>query len=207
MIQRRSAIRLEAGLTLIELLVAVALLALLTTMAYRGIDSMSRTSQRSLAEGERWQAVALFFERLANDVAQPALRPVRIGAESAKPLPEWWGRLAAEVAGSDATAAQLEFTRKSPSGRNEIRLGYRLRDGRVELLIWPVLDRAPNSLPEVYTLLEGVSSLDFHHLDAAGNWQEVWPAAGGKEILPRAIAVDLVLSDGTRLHRVFALPS
>ncbi len=207
MIKPRNATHPEAGLTLIELLVAVALLALLTSMAYRGIDSMSRTSERSLAEGDRWQAVALFFERFASDVAQPARRPVRAGAETAKPLPEWWGRLADEAVGSDAAAAQLEFSRKSPSGRDEIRLGYRLRDGRVELLVWHVLDRAPNSLPEVYALLEDVGSLSFRHLDAAGTWQDVWPVTGGKETLPRAIAVEIRLSNGIKLHRVFALPS
>lgn len=207
MIRRRNAIHPEAGLTLVELIVAVALLALLTIMSYRGIDSMSRTSERSLAEGDRWQAIALFFERVASDVAQPARRPVRAGAETAKPLPEWWGRPPDEAAGSDTTAAQLEFSRKSASGRDEIRVGYRLRDGRVELLIWPVLDRAPNSQPEVYALLEDVSSLSFRHLDATGSWQEIWPVAGGKETLPRAIAVEIGLSNGIKLHRVFALPS
>lgn len=196
-----------AGLTLIELLIAVALLALLTTMSYRGIDSMSRTSERSLAEGDRWQAVALFFERLASDVAQPARRPVRAGAEAAQALPEWWGRQPNATADSDAESTQVEFSRKSPSGRDEIRLGYRLRDGRVELLLWHVLDRAPNSLPDVYSLLEGVSGLSFRHLDAAGTWQDVWPVAGGKETLPRALAVEIELSNGIKLHRVFALPS
>ncbi len=197
----------EAGLTLIELLVAVTLLALLTTMAYRGIDSMSRTSEHSLAEGERWQAVALLFERLASDVSQPARRPVRIGADPVQPLPEWSGKRPDEAAGGDPAAAQLEFSRKSPAWRDEIRLGYRLRDGKVELLIWQVLDRAPNTLPEVYVLLEGVSNLHFRHLDAAGRWQDVWPFPGGTEILPRAIAVELDLSNGIKLNRVFALPS
>ena len=195
--------RPAAGLTLIELLVAVALLALLTVMAYRGIDSMSRTSQHSLAEGDRWQAVALFFERFANDVAQPARRPVRDGSGGAKPLPEWWGR---QQVGDDATAAQLEFSRKSPAGRDEIRLGYRLRDDKVELLIWNVLDRAPSSQPEVYVLLEDVGSLNFRYLDAAGTWQLTWPVAGNAEVLPRAVAVEMDLGKGVKLQRVFALP-
>ncbi|MBI3523655.1 MAG: type II secretion system minor pseudopilin GspJ [Betaproteobacteria bacterium] len=199
--------RPAAGLTLIELLIAVALLALLTVMAYRGIDSMSRTSQHSLAEGDRWQAVALFFERFANDVAQPARRPVRDGNGDAKPLPEWWGRQLTGAAINDAAAAQLEFSRKSPAGRDEIRLGYRLRAGKVELLIWNVLDRAPSSQPEVYVLLEDVSSLNFRYLDASGQWQDVWPVAGSVEALPRAVAVEMDLGNGVKLHRVFALPS
>jgi len=200
----------QAGLTLIELLVAVALLAVITTMAYRGLDSVSRSSERNLAEGEHWQGVALLFERIASDVAQPARRPVRAGAENAAPLPEWWGRGvlgAGEATGIDPTAAQLEFTRKSPQGRDEVRVGYRLRDEKVELLLWPMLDRAPGTRPEVYILLEGVSSLRFRHMDSSGAWQDIWPVAGVTAALPRALAVEITLKDGVTLQRLFALPS
>lgn len=199
-------IRRESGLTLIELVVAVALLALISSMAYRGLDSISRSSARSLAESERWQQISMFFERFASDVAQPAHRSVRAEADNAPPLPEWWGRPPEEADGIDPGAAQLEFTRKSPQGRDEIRLAYRLREGKVELLLWPALDRAPGGVPAVYVLLEGVSILHFRHLDSTGAWQEIWPLANIKELLPRAIAVDITLSDGLTLHRVFALP-
>lgn len=197
----------DAGLTLIELIVAVALLALITSMAYRGLDSVSRSNERGLAEGDRWQGVALLFERIAGDVAQPARRPVRPGTEGTVPLPEWWGRPPGEATGSDPAAAQLEFTRKSPTGRDEIRLAYRLRDDKVELLLWPVLDRVPGTQPEVYVLLGGVSSLQFRYLDGNGSWQDIWPLAAIKEGLPRAVAVELVLKDGIALRRVFSLPS
>jgi len=204
---RIALVRRELGLTLIELMVAVALLAVITAMAYRGLDGVSRSSERNLAEGEHWQGVALFFERLANDVAQPARRPVRAGADTAPPLPEWLGRPPAEVTGIDPTAAQLEFTRKSPPGRDEVRLGYRLRDDKVELLLWPVLDRAPGTRPEIHVLLEGVSSLRFRHMDSSGAWQDVWPVAGVATALPRALAVEITLKDGVTLQRLFALPS
>ena len=198
----------QTGLTLVELLVAVALLAVITSMAYRGLDSMTRSSARSLAEGEHWQGIALLFERIANDVAQPAHRPVRALTENTPPLPEWWGRpLNNTAADIDPAAAQLEFTRKSPSGRDEVRLGYRLHKEKVELLLWPVLDRAPDTLPEIYVLLDGVSSLTFRYLDSTGTWQDDWPTVASKETLPRAVAVEITLSDGTALHRLFALPS
>ncbi|MFA7282880.1 MAG: type II secretion system minor pseudopilin GspJ [Sterolibacterium sp.] len=198
----------QTGLTLIELMVAVALLAVISSMAYRGLDSMTRSSEHSLAIGEHWQGVAQFLERIASDVAQPARRSVRALKEGDQPLPEWWGRpLNNTAADTDPTAAQLEFTRKSPPGRDEVRLGYRLHAEKVELLLWPVLDRAPASLPEVYVLLEGVSSLTFRYLDSTGVWQDNWPTLGGKETFPRALSVEITLNDGTSLHRMFALPS
>ena len=186
----------HGGLTLIELMVAIALLALLSLLAHRGLDSMSRANAHSLAQSERWQAVTLLFERFSTDVSQPARRPVRNAAGTM--LPAWWGRPAAED-------APFEWSRKSSSGQDEVRLGYRLREGTIELLLWPELDRAPGSLPLAYPLLENVSDFSVRHLDAAGNWQERWPISD-QEVLPRAVAIELTLAEGAILKRVFALP-
>jgi general secretion pathway protein J len=192
--------RPQSGLTLIELMVAVALLALLTVMAYRGLDSMTRANERTLAESERWRGATLFLERFAADVSQPARRPVR--GPAGAPLAAWWGRTMSEPAGADA---QFEFSRKSPPGQDETRLGYRLRGGIIELLVWRVLDRAPVSSPEVYPLLENVSALRFRHLDARGVWQEQWPVSDA-EPLPRAVSIEFTLAEGPSVKRIYALP-
>jgi len=192
--------RRQFGLTLIELIVAVALLALLTVMAYRGLDSMTRANERTLTESERWRAVTLFLERFAADVSQPARRPVRGPSDAT--LATWWGRAITEPAG---TGAQFEFSRKSPPGQDESRLGYRLRGGNVELLVWRVLDRAPASSVEMYPVLEDVSALRFQHLDAKGLWWDRWPLAD-TEPLPRAVSIELTLAEGLTVNRIFALP-
>ena len=192
--------RPQSGLTLIELMVAVALLALVTVIAYRGLDSMTRANERTLVESERWRAATLFLERFAADVSQPARRPVR--GPAGAPLAAWWGRAMSEPAGADA---QFEFSRKSPPGQDESRLGYRLRGGNVELLVWRVLDRAPASTVEVYPILENVSALRFQHLDAQGVWREQCPVTEA-EPLPRAVAIEFTLADGPTVRRIFALP-
>lgn len=254
--QRKSA----RGMTLLELVVAIALLALVATLSYRGLDSLSRSSEGLIGESERWQDLALFFVRFGSDVAQPVARPIHVGApqpdgdaasaapgaahpaglaglagiaplaaaagaaanpalpanagadtSNAPTLPAWQGRpLAALDAHDNGHDAALEFTRKSASGRDEVRLGYRLRGTQLELLIWPALDRAPNSRPEIHPLLDGVGSLRFRYLDTAGAWQEQWPVDASRDAraaLPRAVEIELTLRDGTRLRRVFALPS
>ncbi|OGA44493.1 MAG: type II secretion system protein GspJ [Betaproteobacteria bacterium RIFCSPLOWO2_12_FULL_63_13] len=192
--------RLQSGLTLVELIVAVALLALLSVMAYRGLDSMMRSNDRTLAEVERWRATTFLLERFAADVSQPARRQIRGAAGEL--LPAWWGQALAEPAG---TESQLEFSRKSPPGQDESRLGYRLRGGNVELLVWRVLDRAPGSKAEVYKLLTNVRALRFRHLDERGVWQDEWPQSD-VEPLPRAVAVELTLAEGPTVTRIFALP-
>lgn len=199
--------RTETGLTLIELIVAVALLAILAVMAYRGLDSITRAGARTQAETERWRAISMFFERFGADVGRATRRPIRAGDGS--PLPEWMGQ--AFVAANDAAAvdkvnAQLEFTRKSPSGSDEIRLGYRFNNNRVELLIWRTLDRAPSSVADIYPLLDGVKAMRLAHLDKDGAWHDAWPIGDRSQLLPRAIAIELTLGDDTVYRRVFALP-
>jgi general secretion pathway protein J len=187
--------RAQRGLTLIELLVAVLLLAVIASMAYRGLDSMTRSSERVELEVERWQNLALFFERLARDVVQPARRPVRVtAADGSAGNPVAFTELAA-WRGQPPTDSEafLEFTRKSPDGRDEVRIGYRLRAAQLELLIWPLLDN--------------VEQLRLRHLDAGGAWQDAWPVSSDLTALPRGIEIELTLRDGLHLRRVFALPS
>lgn len=189
------------GFTLIELLVAIFLLAVLSVLSYRGFDAMARTNERLTGVTDHWRGMALLFERFAADVAQPADRSARDASGAV--LPAWLGRPLAEPANADA---QLEFTRKSPPGQRDVRLAYRLREGTVELLVWPVSDRAPASRPEVHALLEQVNGLRLAYLDAQGRWHDHWPVSGVSEALPRAVSIELAVADEPPVHRVFALP-
>lgn len=244
-------------MTLIELLVAIALLAIIASLAYRGLDNLARNSNVLIDNGRRWQDLALFFNRFGSDVTQPARRPIHTGAprdgrsgkasaaadgnpnqrfaamyasalgnmaqradySNAPTLPAWQGLpLAALDAADESDRVALEFTRKSASGRDELRLGYRLRGTRLELLLWPVLDRRTgpdsypatdaNARPAIHPLLNGIRALRFEHLDDGGNWLDHWPPQGAPDdMLPRAVAIELILQDGTRLRRIFALPA
>jgi general secretion pathway protein J len=189
------------GFTLIELLVAIFILAVLSVMSYRGFDAMARSNDHLADVTERWRAMALFFERFAADVAQPADHPARDNAGAL--LPVWLGRPLAEPANVDA---QLEFTRKSPPGQKDVRVAYRLRERTLELLVWPVLDRAPASRPEVHAILENVNGVRLQYLDSRGSWQNHWPVYGMNEVLPRAVSVELEVAGEPAVLRVFALP-
>jgi general secretion pathway protein J len=189
------------GFTLIELLVAIFLLAVLSVMSYRGFDAMARANDHLANVTDRWQAIALFFERFGADISQATDRAIRDGA-GAK-LPQLWGRPLLDPVNMDA---QLEFTRISAPGQKDLRLAYRLRERTLELLIWPVLDRAPASRPEVYPLLENVDGMRLSYLDSKGRWIDHWPDSVVNETLPRAVSIELALADQPPVQRVFALP-
>ncbi|MDO9190695.1 MAG: type II secretion system minor pseudopilin GspJ [Sulfurimicrobium sp.] len=194
------------GFTLIELLVALTIFAVMSIAAYRGLSTMLDARARIELENHKWRNVALFFSRLENDLDAFRMRPVR--GTSDLPLPPLAGN--ALAVGEDD--AQIAFTRGGYSGQEgklsaPQRIGYRLRQGQVELLTWNILDQAPRSRPEVYRALGGVTQFELRYLDAAGNWQIQWPLPGQQANQPpNALEVSLTLGSGEAVKRVFALP-
>ena len=190
----------DGGFTLLELLVALAILALLSVLGYRALASLSDSEVRLTAETRRWRALDQLFTRLEADLRASLPRDARMGdgAERA-----WLGGV--DRAGN----AELRFSRAGPeftldAGSAGQRLGYRLRDGAVEVLYWPYLDNAPGSTPTAYELADGVTALRIDYLDGGGSLREIWPIPG-EAALPRAVRVELTLAGGETVERWLAL--
>ena len=67
----------QRGFTLLELLVAMAVLALLGALGFRALSSVLEAETRLQAETRRWGDLALFFSQLGEDMTMAAERPVR----------------------------------------------------------------------------------------------------------------------------------
>lgn len=187
------------GFTLLEMIVALAIFAVMGLAAYVGLDAALKTQARLKREDGRWRAVAMFWLRLETDLRAALPRPLRV--RGGQRLPAWM----AVPQATAANEAQLELTRAGEGGlAPPWRVGYRLRDGRLEWLLWPTLDAASDVDPRAVTLLEGVAVCEFRYLDGQGIWQPRWPVANEAE-RPRAVRVRLVLDDGSEVQRSFAL--
>jgi general secretion pathway protein J len=189
------------GFTLLEVLIAVAIVATMAVLGYRALDSLSESEARLSAESAHWGALDAFFSRMEADLRQAVPRSARFGAAR---LPAWLGTVTA----SDGNSV-LEFSRAGPEFNVEPssagqRLGYRLREGAVEVLYWPGYDRPSDLSPVPYTLLDNIARLRLAYLTTNGTWVDVWPAAGEPE-LPRAVRVELTLVSGDLIERWFAL--
>lgn len=197
--------RLCAGFTLIELLVALFVFAILAVTAYRGLDAVTETRTHLDHETRKWQSLERFFARLDGETAQVLPRPVRTanGAE----VPAWIGTPSATGSVEDV---QLAFTRHGGFDASGMplppqRIGYRLRDDKLEMLRWTMLDSAPYSVPTVDVVLEGVSEFTLRHMNSRLTWEQQWPPGTGAHALPRALEVELLLQGGERLTRIFSL--
>jgi general secretion pathway protein J len=192
--------RAGAGFTLIEVLLAVAIVALIAVLGYRAVAALSDSETKLAAEAARWRSLDLFFARLEGDLRQAMPRPARL-SETREPA--WVG--VADAAGNSTLAfsrAGPEFTLERRSAGQ--RLAYRYRDGAVDVLYWASYDRPRGALPTAYTLLDGVARFQLAYLARDGGWADTWPRAEESE-LPRAIRVRLTLASGEVIERWLAL--
>ncbi len=190
----------RAGFTLIELLIALAILALVATLGYRALAALTDSEAKLAAEAVHWRHLDALFARIEADARGALPRDVRTGTGSE---PAWIGD-------TDASGdARLRFSRAGPEfgaepGSAGQRIGYRLRNGSVEVLYWPFLDQPDTIQPETYALVGDVARFRVAYLDARGAWRESWPMPGDPAI-PRAIRVVLTLVGGESIERWLAL--
>lgn len=195
------------GFTLLELLVAMAVLAVVGALGYRGLNSVLDAEDRLQAETRRWSDVSLLSSQLSEDLTMAVGRTTRDASDRTSPA------LLLSAGGSDPAAAgstQLVVTRLgigegAAAQSAPRRVGYRLRDGALEYLVWPDLDAAPESAPAAYELLREVTDLQWQALDSDGRWSTEWPAQRPATALPRAVSVRIVLAGGEAITRTLPL--
>jgi len=191
------------GFTLVELLVAMAILALLASVSFRGLSSILEAEAHVQSETRRWNDVAVVIAQFGRDLSLAVPRPVR--GSSGEVL------AAMVISGpSDEIRGQIVVTRlgdsDSASSQSGLRrIGYRLRAGVLEYLSWPAADSAPAAMPSVNPVLENVADLQLRALDQNGIWSVVWPAGPQANALPRAVEAQIVLAGGARITRIFPL--
>jgi general secretion pathway protein J len=199
----------NAGLTLIELLVAVAIFGLLAVMAYGSLSRLLDQRERLETEQRFWRELSMVFLRLDDDFAHARERPVRDVSGFA--LPAFRGQ---PTDPRPTAESSVEFTRGGEldyggGRRSDLRrIEWRLRDGAIERLTWPVLDRAPTSEPVVAALLGGVEEFELRFLSANSGVQQRWPpqtTGAATDVLPRAVEVTITIDGRGSFTRQFVV--
>jgi type II secretion system protein J/type II secretion system protein I len=143
----------RGGFTLIELLIALAILALVAALGYRALASLTDSEAKLATEAVHWRNLDALFARLEADVRGALPRDVRTDAGTE---PAWIGLV------DNTGDAEMRFSRAGPeftleSGSGGQRIGYRLRNGAIEVLYWPYLDQPASVRPQAYALIGNVT--------------------------------------------------
>ena len=197
---------LARGFTLIELLVALLIFGIFSALAYSGLGSLLDGRARLTNEQRIWQQLSQAFLRISDDVAHARPRGVRDEAGAAVLLPfvgrPYDSRALGEPSLELTRGGELKYGNAPESDLR--RVAYRLKDGQLLRITWPVLDRAPATKPLEAAVIADVETFEVGILDSNGKSTNTWPQAGANaNELPPAIAVTLAVKGVGKFKRMF----
>jgi general secretion pathway protein J len=205
-----------AGLTLIELLVALVILAILGLMSWRGIDG-ALTSRDHIVEVEhRWQGLSRGFSLIEHNLLQAAER----GATTPNTQPDF--KLEKLADGQQ----RLVYWRMDAVQGSRL-TGFRLDGDKLMLLRWvhnvPLRTPSDSSAPmatgesssaataddglHTESILVGVRNVQWAVLASDQQWLDAWPPAGQGTSpgLPLGVRIDMDIDNVGHIQRLFAL--
>lgn len=167
----------QAGFTLIEVMIALAIFATMAALSYLLFDQSTRASSAISNQMSELQLLQRTLQSLSTDLAQLQPRPVR---EPGSPTSR------AALLADTRNLYVLELTRggyANPLGvprATAMRVAYRLDEGDLVRTQWPALDNPLNVEPRELVLLEDVVRFELRFLgDAGAEWLPQWPPFGG----------------------------
>src|SRR5256712_4971936 len=193
-----------SGFTLIELLVALVIFGIFAVFAYAGLGRLLDNRERLTEEQRVWQELSLTFLRISDDVAHARSRAVRdvsgfeLRAFVGRPFDP---RALAEPSLELTRGGELNYGGGPHSDLR--RVAYRLKEGRLLRITWPVLDRAPTTVSLEAPLLGAVEIFQLRFYGASGESVDTWPtSASGIDVPPRAMEVTLAVKGVGRFKRL-----
>lgn len=185
------------GFTLLELLVALAIFAVIAVMAYKGLDTILTAHLQTDQHATQLARLQMTLTWLGRDIEQYIERPIR----------DQYGDRQQALQG---TISHLELTRagwRNPAQQQRSslqRVAYHLENKTLMRSYWWVLDRAQDARPLKMDLLNEVNEIQFRYLDENLRWREQWPP--NEKASLKAIEVTLTVLGWGRITRLFRVP-
>lgn len=193
----------QSGYTLLEVMIALGLFALMAAGAYATLNNTLISIEAINAQTERVQRLQRALQTLGDDFSQLQPRPVRdelgqgyVPALEADPRSEFLAELSRGGWRNPLTLPRPTLQR----------VAYRVEDNELIRYHWRVLDRTLANEPVELALLDGVEALRVRYL-VGEEWSEEWPpraatGAPGLRLRPRAVEITLELEDLGELRRL-----
>ena len=195
--------RRQHGFTLIEILVALFVFALVALISGQLLSRTLSAQSQLQDRGERLALVHRAMQIVQRDLLQLTNRPIRNSDDF-----EQLGSLLINTDGF------LEMTRmgwRNPlrHRRSEMqRVSYRLEDEKLIRGYWHTLDRGYDAEPAFQTMLEEVKRVEFYVLDTQGEEHKFWPLQrqNEKALDPVAIILRIEIAPFGVVERIWQVP-
>jgi general secretion pathway protein J len=201
------------GFTLIELILAIGLTAVVGMMSYAGLDVVSSANEAIQRQAERIQEINLAMTIMARDFRQ--IQPRAVRDENGESITAFWGN----GTGED----MVSFTRagwSNPTGSNRSKLQrvhYHYRQDDLVRETWNVLDRNTDAQSFSNVILGGIESVNMRFLlpipdrtedsTARSEWLSSWEPTDLPEsdnaYTPLAVELTIDLDDWGTVRRIY----
>lgn len=195
----------HSGMTLLELVVAIAIFSVVAAAGYGALAQGLAVQDKLREQRSVWQDLETAFNLIASDLEQVLDRPSRNGLQQDLAF-------SAPGAGSQpAPERLLVFTRRVPAASFRdgaaspfLQVAYSLQDGGLYRETWPHPDQPYGIDADRALLLSGVKAVRCRFLDPAARWTAQWPQASSLAPAqrvgpPKVVELTVALQD----HGVF----
>jgi len=191
------------GFTLVEILVAIAIFAMLSFAAYQILQGVLRSGEISREHDQNLKEIQRGMLLIERDFVQMVARTSRIEGTDDEDLQVLY-------AGDDVLDSEyegIEFNRLgwfNPLNllprSNVLRVGYRVQDGQLQRLYYLHPDAISGEEPEQQVILNDIEGLSFRF------WNDTWVTSwSSTSALPTGIEITINSKHYGELRRVFVL--
>lgn len=176
----------QQGFTLIEVMVAIMLMAVVSLIAWRGLDSVTRADQHLQASTEQTEVLLRALNQMQRDIS------LRASVELTPPeATQTEGLAAVTVRSSDSKGFRLDVIRSAPmAGDGLQRVRWWLKGDALFRAAAPARDRYPlPAAKDGVVVLTGVSDLQVRVWEADKGWRQL---SGNRREDPLGLEISLV---------------
>lgn len=177
----------QQGFTLIEVMVAILLMAVVSLIAWRGLDSVTRADQHLQASTEQTETLLRALNQMQRDINLRASVELNSRDDASKET----GLAAVTVRSSDSKGFRLDVIRSAPvAGDGLQRVRWWLKGDSLYRAAAPARDRYPlPAAKDGVVVLSGVSDLQVRVWEADKGWRQL---SGNRREDPLGLEISLV---------------
>lgn len=197
-------IRDKAGFTLIEMVIAVAIFSVIAIAVYSSTVRFAEVKAELDRRTDQLASINKAFLLLERDLRYAAPRQVR------REYGDWDAIFHAYLPDSETDGKRILFEAtvflpnySEPELSTLHRVGWQKDGDSLQRFVWPVLDRAQDTKPEVKTILTDVAQVQvqYYKRDTQGKIELVDEWLNG--IRPPGVRLQLTMQDSSSFVRIF----
>ncbi|MCG6200096.1 type II secretion system minor pseudopilin GspJ [Psychromonas antarctica] len=195
--------RFNKGFTLLEMLVAISIFALLSLTAYQVLQGVLRSGEISKVHSEsltQLQRAMLIIEQDFTQIVARASRDESDNQDELRVMTAGRSLFESEDQGIEFNRLGWQNPLNLLPRSNVLRVRYRLQEGQLQRLYFLHPDLVVGQEPQVQVLLNDIETLSFRFWN--DGWQSTWEP---EKTLPRGIEITFSNKQYSEIRRVFLI--